>query len=187
MELERIIGQANPAGRCLAAEQRVCTAKGAVAVEQLATTGFDAICYDNTLRRYVSRAAKASAAGRKLVIRLHTDKGAFAMTPDQRVILENGGLMAAGELTPGTRLCACEVKPELGHLVTTADFGRERLDLEHLTPADCAVPNWYPVSSVDRLGEAEVFTVEISPGVGQPNVLVWTVGPGGGIGIAIAV
>jgi hypothetical protein len=110
---------ARAAARCLGAGQRVCTAKGAVAVEELAKGGgFEAICYDSSMRRFVTKAAKASAAGPKAVIRLHTDKGPFELTPDQPVIMEEGGVLAAGELTPGTRLCACTVKPELGYLVT---------------------------------------------------------------------
>lgn len=191
MGFERASAHAKPARHCLAAGQRVCTARGAVAVEELAKGGgFEAICYDRNARRYVARTAKAIAAGRKAVIRVHTDKGPFDMTADQSMILEHGDLLAAGELTPGTRLCACMVKPELGYLVTSADFGKERLDLDHLTEADCAVANWYPVPSVEARGEADVYQVEIAAGGTQPNVLVptviWSVGPGGGIGITIA-
>jgi hypothetical protein len=178
---------ARPARQCLGPRQRVFTAKGAVAVEDLAKGGgFEAICYDHYTRRYLTRAATAAAGGHKAVVRLHTDKGPFELTPDQPVMLEQGGALAAGELKPGTRLCACTVKPELGYLVTSADFGKERVDLEHLTEADCAVSNWYPVPSIDDLGEQEVYTVEIAQGGAQPNVVIWTVGPGGGIGIAIA-
>jgi hypothetical protein len=187
MELERIVARVHPAGHCLAAAQRVCTVKGALPIQQLTGSSFDAICYDNTARRYVSRAAKASTAGRKPLIRLHTDKGPFEMTPDQPVVLEHGGLLPAGELIAGNRLCACEVKPELGYLVRSADFGHEHLDLEHLTAADCAVTNWYPVPSIDNLGEAEVYTVEIGTGGARSNLVIWSVGPGGGIGIVIAV
>lgn len=175
------------AARCVAAGQLVCTAKGAVAVEELAKGGgFEAVCYDTSARRYVTKAAKVAAAARKGAIRLHTDKGAFELTPDQPVILEHGGTLPAGELIPGTRLCAFTVKPELGYLVTSADFGKEQLDLEHLTEADCAVANWYPIPSVDDLGEREVYTVEVAAGGARPNVVIWTIGPGGGIGIAIA-
>jgi precorrin-6B methylase 2 len=48
------------------------------------------------------------------------------------------------------------------------------------------VSNWYPVPSIDDLGEKEVYTIEIAAGGAQPNVVIWTVGAGGGIGIAIA-
>jgi hypothetical protein len=187
MGLEGTIGAVIGKGRCVAAGQRIGTAKGAVTVEQLAAGAFEAICYDSGTRRFLTKSAKVSSAGRKAVVRLHTDKGPFEMTAEQRVLLENGGSLVAGELTPGTRLRACEVKPEVGYLVRSADFGREHLDLEHLTPADCAVANWYPVPSVDQLGEAEVYMVEVTAGGAQPNVVLWTVGPGGGIGIAIAV
>lgn len=187
MGSEDVSAPAQPIGRCLAAGQRVCTAKGAVTVEELARSAFEAICYDRSTRRYVTRTAKAAPAGRKPVVRVHTDKGPFDLTPDQPVILQDGELLMAGELDPGTRLCACTVKPELGHLVTSADFGKEILDRDHLTEADCAVTNWYPVPSVEALGESEVYQVEIAGGGAQSNVVVWTIGPGGGIGIAIAV
>ncbi len=181
-------GLDGPAGHGLAAAQRVCTAKGAVSAEELARGGgFEAICYDPRTRRYVIRPATASAAGRKAVIRLHTDKGSFDLTADQPVILASGALLPAGELTPGTRLCGCAVKPELEYRVRSEDFGHERLDLDHLTEADCAVANWYPAPSVEDLGEAAVYTVEIAAGGGQANVVVWTVGPGGGIGIVIVI
>jgi hypothetical protein len=191
MGCEGVSAPGKPAARCLAAGQRVCTVKGAVAIEELAKgAGFEAICFDPNARRYVARTAKAAAAGRKAAIRVHTDKGSFDMTPDQSVILEHGESLAAEELTPGTRLCACTVKPELDYRVTSADFGKERLDLDHLTEADCAVANWYPVPSVEALGEADVYTVEIAAAGAQAGVVVpaiiWTVGPGGGIGIAIA-
>ncbi len=191
MGAERMSAVAKPPRQCLAAGQRVCTSKGAVAVEELAKGGgFELICYEPNTRRYVSRSAKAAPAGRKAVIRMHTDKGRFEMTPDQAVILQDGDALAAGELTPGIRLCACMVKPELDYRVTSADFGKERLDLDHMTEADCAVANWYPVPSVEAVGEAEVYALEIAAGGGQPGAaipaVIWTVGPGGGIGIAIA-
>ncbi len=191
MEFESVSAPGKPAARCLAAGQRVCTVKGTVAVEELAkAAGFEAICFDPRARRYVARTAKAAAAGRKAVLRVHTDKGPFAMTPDQSIILQHGESLAAEQLTPGTPLCACIVKPQLDYRVSSADFGHERLDLDHLTEADCAVANWYPVPSVEALGEADVYTVEIAPAGAQAGVVVpaiiWTVGPGGGIGIAIA-
>jgi hypothetical protein len=156
-------------------------------VEELAKGDFEAICFDRGTRRYITRTAKAAPAGRKAVVRVHTDKGPFDLTPDQAVILQDGELLAAGALDPGTRLCACTVKPELGYLVTSADFGKAVLDRDHLTEADCAVANWYPVPSVEALGEAEVYQVEVAGGGAQPNVVVWTIIPGGGIGISIAV
>jgi len=182
---------ANSPGRCLAAGQKVCTSRGAAAVEELAKgAGFDAICYDPKTQRYVTQPARARSAGRKPVVRLHTDKGKFELTSDQPVVLQNGNFRLAAELTPGTRLCACEAKPELGYLVRSADQGKEKVDLAYLTAADCAVANWYPAPSVESLGEAEVFQVEIvAPGDKSPpqvaNVVVWAAGPGGGVGIAV--
>ena len=186
MGSEGMSAPALPTGRCVAAGQRICTAKGAITVEELSRGTFEAICFDSATRRYVTRTAKALPAGRKPVIRVHTDKGPFDLTPDQPVILQDGELLQAGALDPGTRLCACMVKPELGYLVTSADFGKEVIDRDHLTEADCAVANWYPVPSVEALGEADVYQVEVAGGGAQPNVVVWTIGPGGGIGIAIA-
>jgi hypothetical protein len=177
--------------RCLAAGQQVCTSRGAVVVEELAKgSGFEAICYDPKTLRYVSQPARVRSAGRKPVVRLHTDKGKFELTSDQPVVLQEGNSRLAAELTPGTRLCACEAKPELGYLVRSEDQGKEQVDLPHLTPADCAVANWHPAPSVENLGEAEVFQVEIvAPGEkSQPpvaNVVVWASGPGGGVGIAV--
>jgi hypothetical protein len=178
-------------GRCLAAGQQVCTSRGAVAIEELAKgSGFEAICYDPKAQRYVTQPARARSVGRKPAVRLHTDKGKFELTSDQPVVLRDGNSRLAAELTPGTRLCACEAKPELGYLVRSEDQGKDHIDLAHLTPADCAVANWYPVQSVESLGEAEVFQVEIvAPGEkSQPplaNVVVWANGPGGGVGIAV--
>jgi hypothetical protein len=191
MESELIDVTARSSGRCLAAGQQVCTSRGAVAVEELAKgSGFDAICYDPKTQRYVTQPARVRSVGRKAAVRLHTDKGKFELTSDQRVVLQDGNFRLATELTPGTRLCACEAKPELGYLVRSEDQGKEQVDLAHLTPADCAVANWYPVPSVESLGEAEVFQVEIvAPGErSQPpvaNVVAWASGPGGGVGIAV--
>ena len=69
-------------------------------------------------------------------------------------------------------------------------MGKERIDLSHLAAADCAVANWYPVPSVDALGDLEVYQVEIAGGADKApgpseNFVVWTTGPGGGIGIVI--
>jgi hypothetical protein len=184
---------AAPGGRCLAAGQQIGTSRGAVAAHELAKgDGFEALCFDPKAQRYVARPARARAAGRKQLVRLHTDKGSFELTSDQPVVLETGGFRLAAELTPGTRLCACEAKPELGNLVRTEDVGKERIDLAHLAPADCAVANWYPVPSVEAIGEAEVYQVEIEGGgpadKAQPttaNVVVWATGPGGGIGVVV--
>lgn len=187
MGSEGMSAPALPIGRCIAAGQRVCTAKGAITIEELARSTFEAICFDFSTRRYIIRPATAASAGRKAVIRVHTDKGPFDLTPDQPVILQDGELLAAGELDPGARLCACTVKPELGDLVTSADFGKEILDRDHLTEADSAVANWYPVPSIDSLGEVEVYQIEVQGGGVRPNVIVWILGPGGGIGIAVAV
>jgi hypothetical protein len=185
MGTEDINAVAKPGGG-IGAGQRVCTVTGAVAIEELVKGGgFSAICYDIGTRRYAVRAAKVVPSGRRSVVQVHTDKGKFDLTPEQPVLMQDGQLHAAGELTPGARLCACAAKPELGCLVTSADFGRERLDLDHLTEADCAVANWYPVPAVEKLDDAEVFKVEIAAGGAQPNVVIWTVGPGGGIGIVI--
>ena len=180
-------------GRCLAPGQQVCTARGAVAVEDLAKGGgFEAISFDSKSHRYVARPARARAAGRKPALRLHTDKGSFALTFDQPVVLETGQTRPAEELTPGTRLRACTVKPELGNLVTSADVGKERIDLSHLTAAECAIANWYPAPSLESLGDMEVFQVEIEGGASEgkgagreSNFVAWTPGPGGGIGIVI--
>jgi hypothetical protein len=180
------VGPACPAGHCLAAGQRVCTAKGAVSVETLAKSGtFQAVCYDLDARRFVMRSASASAAGRKGVIRLHTDKGAFELTTDQLVILQSGATQPAGELIPGARLSGFALKPQTDYRVTSQDSGNAHFDLAHLTTADCAVANWYPVPSIDALGEADVYQFELGPGT-RSNVLIWAEGPGGGIGIAIA-
>jgi hypothetical protein len=184
---------AKPVGRCLAPGQQVCTARGAVAVEELAKGGsFEAISFDSSSRRYVARPARARAAGRKPAVRVHTDQGSFSLTSDQAVVLEAGQTRPAAELTPGTRLRACTVKPELGNLVRTADVGKERIDLSHLTGAECAVANWYPVPSIETLGDLEVYQIEIDGGAAdgktagpEPNFVAWTPGPGGGIGIVI--
>ncbi len=173
-------------GRCLASGQQVCTARGAVAVEELAKGGgFEAICFDSGSHRYVARPARARAAGRKPAVRLHTDQGSFALSSDQPVVLEAGQTRPAQELTPGTKLRACTVKPELGNLVTSADVGKTRIDLSHLTAAECAIANWYPVPSVDDLGDLEVYQVEIEGGVSdtkaagrESNFVAWTTGPG---------
>ena len=74
--------------------------------------------------------------------------------------------------------------------MTSADVGKERIDLSHLAAAHCAVANWYPVPSVDALGDLEVYQVEIAGGADKApgpseNFVVWTTGPGGGIGIVI--
>jgi hypothetical protein len=179
--------------RCLASGQQVCTARGAVAVEELAKGGgFEAVCFDSGNRRYITRSARARAAGRKPAVRLHTDQGSFALSSDQAVVLEAGQTRPAKELTPGTRLRACTVKPELGNLVTSADVGKARIALSHLTGAECAIANWYPVPSIDDLGDLEVYQVEIEAGAADTkaagsdsNFVAWTTGPGGGIGIVI--
>lgn len=178
---------ANRAGRCLASGQQVCTTRGAIAVEELAKgSGFEAICFDSSSHRYVTRPARAQPAGRKLALRLHTDKGSFSLSCDQSVLLVSGQTLPAEELTPGTQLRACEAKPELGNLVTSADVGKERIDLSHLTSADCAVANWYPAPSIESLGDLEVYQVEVQGGGDKAaNFVAWTTGPGGGVGIVL--
>jgi hypothetical protein len=173
------------AGECIAAGQRVCTANGVVNVADLAKSGgFQAVCYDHAARRFVLRNATASQAGRRNVIRLHTDKGSFEMTADQLVILQPDQTQSAAELIPGARLSGFALTPQTDYRVTSGDSGDQRFDLEHLTTADCAVANWYPSPSIENLGEAEVYSIELAE-PGQSNVLIWTVGPGGGAGLAI--
>ncbi len=174
------------AGECIAAGQRICTTNGAVKVADLArSAGFQAVCYDHGARRFTLRKATAAVAGRKQVMRLHTDKGSFDLTPDQRLVLQSGDTRAAAELTPGTRLCACALKPQSDYRLTSGDSGDQRFDLDHLTAADCAVSNWYPSPSIENLGEAEVYSIELAE-PGQSTVMIWTVGPGGGAGVAIS-
>ncbi len=163
----------------------MCTVKGAVSVETLAKNGtFQAVCYDHAARRFVLRNATASLAGRKDALRLHTDNGAFEMTADQLVILQSGQARAAAELQPGARLSGFALKPQPDFRLTSGDSGGDHFDLDHLTTADCAVANWYPVPSVEALGEADVYKVDLAAG-DQSNLLIWRMGPGGGIGIAI--
>jgi hypothetical protein len=190
MAFEGII--AGRTARCLAPGQQVCTTRGPVSIEQLATAGaFEAVCYDPATQRYLARPARAQAAGRKPTVRVHTDQGRFDLTSDQQVMLEAGGFEMAAELTPGTRLCACTVKPEPGNLVTSKDLEKIVVDLAHLAAAECAIANWYPVPSVETLGLADVYKVEIegAAAVGdserEPNFVAWTSGPGGGIGIVV--
>ncbi len=179
------VGAGGPAQQCLSAGQRVCTANGAVKVEELTRDGgFQAVCYEHGARRFVLRKAVAAAAGRKPVLRLHTDKGPFDLTADQLVILESGASLPVAELTPGTRLCACTLKPQTDYRVISGDSDN-KFAVDHLTAADCAVVNWYPAPSVETLGEAEVYKIELTEG-GQSHALVWSAGPGGGFGIAIA-
>ena len=187
MESEVQNAPAPPLMDGLAAGQRVCTTKGAITVDQLASGRFDAICYNSNTRRYFTRAAKAVPAGLKPVIRMHTDRGQFDLGPEQLLVLQDGEMMPAARVDPGTRLCACSIKPETGFLVTSAALDKETLDLEHLTEADCAIANWYPVPSIEALSDAEVYRVEVEGGGATPNVVVWTPGPGGGIGIVIAI
>ena len=90
------------ARRCVAAAQQVFTARGAVAVEVLAKGGsFEAICFDRNTHRFVARPARASAAGRRPAVRLHTDKGSFALSSDQAALLEDGAIRLAQRTDPG--------------------------------------------------------------------------------------
>ncbi|MGO9057671.1 MAG: hypothetical protein ACLQU2_09855 [Candidatus Binataceae bacterium] len=77
------------------------------------------------------------------------------------------------------------MKPELGNLVTSADMGKERIHLSHLTSSDCAIANWHLVPSLEVLGDLEVYQIEIEGGASdgkmagrESNFVAWTKGSG---------
>jgi len=70
-------------GQCPAPGQQVCTARGAVAVEDLAKgRGFEAICFDHNSHRAMSRGRRERwLRAVSLEVRLHSDKGSCVPTP----------------------------------------------------------------------------------------------------------
>ena len=159
------------AGRCVAAGQQVFTSRGAVAVEVLAKgSSFDAICYDprpsatSPSRR--GRARRPQAGGPAAY-----RQGQLRADFRPAVVLQDGAIPLGQPNSPRERGLRMRRQAGTGLSGRFGDQGKERIDLAHLAAADCAVANWYPVPSVESLGEAEVFQVEIeaAPATKRPD------------------
>ncbi len=109
-------GAIKSGGTCLAGYQHVYTETGPVKVEDLAKRpGFIALSYDPPAGRYKAKRAQAWLAGRKRVVRVTTDKGAFDLSYDHPVRLSTGEYVQAGSLTAGLSLFACSVDNRAGY------------------------------------------------------------------------
>src|SRR5262249_15245779 len=115
---DRAAGAINPGGPCLAAHTLVYTATGPVPVRDLAEAGEDfvALSYDPPAGRYKAKTARAWYAGRKIVVRVSTDKGWFDLSYDHPVRLSNHRVCRAVDLETGMSLFACAVDRQHGHL-----------------------------------------------------------------------
>lgn len=115
---DRAAGAIKSGGTCLAPYQHVFTANGPVPVKTLAESGerFVTLSYDPPARRYKAKWAKAWLAGRKNVVRVVTDKGAFDVTYDHPVKLSTGEYVHAGKLAKGMSLFSCTVDSRNGYL-----------------------------------------------------------------------
>ncbi|MBY0513326.1 MAG: HNH endonuclease [Gemmataceae bacterium] len=115
---DRAAGAIKSGGTCLAPEVLVYTARGPIPVEELAETGQDFVClsYDPPASRYKAKTARAWKSGRKMVVRITTDKGSFDLSHDHPVRLSNHQVLRAGQLETGHSLFACAVDRQHGHL-----------------------------------------------------------------------
>jgi ribonucleoside-diphosphate reductase alpha chain len=115
---DRAAGAIKSGGTCLAPYTLVYTARGPIPVKDLAEAGDDFVCisYDPPAGRYKAKTARAWHAGRKRVVRVTTDKGAFDLTFDHPVRLSNHQVLRAVELDTGMSLFACAVDRQHGHL-----------------------------------------------------------------------
>jgi hypothetical protein len=115
---DRAAGAIKSGGTCLAPYTLVYTARGPVPVKDLADSGDDFVClsYDPPAGRYKAKTARAWHAGRKRVVRVTTDKGAFDLTFDHPVRLSNHQVLWAGQLETGMSLFACAVDRQHGHV-----------------------------------------------------------------------
>ena len=128
----------NSGGTCLAPHQRVYTAQGPIAVEELARREeFVALSFDPPANRYKAKRARAWLAGRKPVVRVTTDKGAFELSFDHPVKLSSGEYVQAGSLAEGMSLFACTVDTQHGHLRVGLRDGKKGKEFLHrLVAAD---------------------------------------------------
>jgi ribonucleoside-diphosphate reductase alpha chain len=125
-------GSIKSGGTCLAPYQCVYTENGPVPVIELASReSFIALSYDPPAGRYKAKRAKAWLAGRKNVVRITTDKGAFDVTDDHPVKLSSGPYVLAGALTPGMSLFAGSVDTQQGYLRVHLRDGRKGKDRLH--------------------------------------------------------
>jgi ribonucleoside-diphosphate reductase alpha chain len=115
---DRAAGAIKSGGTCLAPYTLVYTARGPVAVKELAEQGDDFIVlsYDPPAGRYMAKTARAWHAGKKLVVRISTDKGWFDVTYDHPIRLSNHQVCRAVELEHGMSLFACAIDRQHGHL-----------------------------------------------------------------------
>ena len=122
----------NSGGTCLAPHQRVYTAQGPVAVEELARREeFVALSFDPPANRYKAKRARAWLAGRKEVVRVTTDKGAFELSFDHPVKLSSGEYVQAGSLIEGMSLFACTIDTQHGHLRVGLRDGKKGKEFLH--------------------------------------------------------
>lgn len=125
-------GSIKSGGTCLAPYQRVYTATGPVAVEDLAKReSFVAMSYDPPAGRYKAKRARAWLAGLKNVVRVVTDKGTFDVTDDHPVKLSTGEYVHAGKLRAGHSLFACAIDMQHGHLRVHLRDGRKGKEFLH--------------------------------------------------------
>jgi hypothetical protein len=181
------------AGPGVASEQRICTAKGPMAIAELTSGGgVAAIGYDPAQRRYLQTTLKAKPGGQKPVVRVTTDKGPFTVACEQLVMLDDGRLVPALQLEPGDRLRACVTKER--KLVEGEDdaFKFTGGNLLDLVSAECAVANWYPKPTVELTGPVPVCELEAAAPTGKDGAgalntaLLWIDNASGGVGIVIA-
>ena len=92
---DRAAGAIKSGGTCLAPDTLVYTATGPVMVKELAEAGEDFVClsYDPPAGRYKAKTARAWHAGKKQVVRVTTDKGAFDLSFDHPVRLSNNAVL----------------------------------------------------------------------------------------------
>ena len=131
-------GAVKSGGTCLAPYQRVYTAQGPVPVVELAQREeFVALSFDPPANRYKAKRARAWLAGRKEVVRVTTDKGAFELSFDHPVKLSSGEYVQAGSLAEGMSLFACTIDTQHGHLrVGLRDGQKGKEFLHRLVAAD---------------------------------------------------
>jgi hypothetical protein len=120
-------------GKCLAANQPVWTSTGLRTAKELAETGKDFIClsYDPPTHQIRVKNARAWLEGRKMVVRVTTDKGVFELSSDHPMRLSSNESVAAGALQPGMSLHAGSVDESEGYLRVHLQNGQKGKEFVH--------------------------------------------------------
>lgn len=139
-------GAIKSGGACLAPWQQLYTAPyGTISVKELAETGkdFDAWSWDPKDQCFKFKRARAFQSGRKLVMKLTTNKDVYSLTYDHPVLLKSSmKYVPVIDLSIGDEIFGCDFIEEDAN-VTSVDIGVSK------------------VVSIEKIGPMEIYDVEV--------------------------